>query len=78
MASRLYAEQVNQEANRSGFSEFMRNPLGFIMQKQNVNIPQQYANNPEGAVQYLLSSGAMTPQGLENIKKVASRMGVNV
>lgn len=78
MASRLYEEQMNQEVNNMGFSQFMRNPLQFVMQKQGVNIPQQYANDPEGAVQYLLSSGAMTQDGLEKIKSVAAKMGVNV
>lgn len=78
MASRLYEEQMNQEVNNMGFSQFIRNPLQFVMQKRGVNIPQQYANNPEGAVQYLLSSGAMTQDGLEKIKSVAAKMGVNV
>lgn len=78
MASRLYAEQMNQEANTMGFSQFMKNPMQFIMQKKGINIPQQYANNPEGAVQYLLSSGAMTQQQLESLKATAARMGINV
>ena len=78
MASRLYADQMNHEANNMGFKQFMQNPLQFIMQKKGINIPQEYANNPEGAVQYLLSSGAMTQQQLESIKSVASRMGINV
>lgn len=78
MGSRLYEEQMNQEVNNMGFSQFIRNPLQFVMQKRGVNIPQQYANNPEGAVQYLLSSGAMTQDGLEKIKSVAAKMGVNV
>ena len=41
------------------FMNFMQNPMQFIV-KSNLNIPQQYLNNPNDAIQYLLNSGRIT------------------
>ena len=32
------------------------------MAQRNLNIPQQYANDPDGALQYLMNSGNLTQQ----------------
>lgn len=77
MANRLYEEQMNQ-GTRGMFSNFMRNPLQFIAQKRGINIPNEYANNPQAAVQYLLNSGQMTPEQLQQLKNKATQMGVNL
>lgn len=76
MASRLYAEQANR-GMAGQFSNFMANPLQFLMQ-QRINIPQEYANDPRAAVQYLLNSGQMTQQQFEQLRMRAAQMGVKV
>lgn len=77
MASRLYEEQMNQGMTGM-FGNFMKNPLQFILQKKGINIPGEYANNPQAAVQYLLNSGKMSPEQLEQLKSKANQMGVKV
>lgn len=76
MASHLYAEQQNR-GMADQFSNFMRNPLQFLVQRK-INIPQEYANDPRGAVQYLLNSGQMSQQQFEQLRGRASQMGVNI
>lgn len=53
---------------------FMRNPLQYLLSK-NINIPQQYANNPEGAVQYLMDSGKLSQEQFNYLMNQASQMG---
>lgn len=76
MANKLYEEQMNQ-GMMSQFSNFMRNPLQFMMQRR-INVPPQYANNPEGAVRYLLSSGQMSQETYQLIRSTAEQMGVKM
>ena len=77
MANRLYEEQMSQGMTGM-FGSFMKNPFQFILQKKGINIPGEYANNPQAAVQYLLNSGKMSPEQLEQLKSKASQMGVNL
>lgn len=76
MASRLYEEQMTQGL-MGQFSNFMRNPFQFLMQKR-INVPPEYANDPQGAVQHLLNTGQMTQQQFEQLRSQASRMGVKI
>lgn len=76
MANKLYEEQMNQ-GMMSQFSFFMRNPLQFLMQRR-INVPPQYANDPQGAVQYLLSSGQMSQETYQNLRSRAEQMGVKM
>ena len=41
------------------FQSFMSNPIQFMAQRK-LNIPQQYLNDPNGAIQYLMNSGRIT------------------
>lgn len=41
------------------FQSFMSNPMQFMAQRK-LNIPQQYLNDPNGAIQYLMNSGRIT------------------
>ncbi len=59
------------------FNNFMRNPIGFLMQRR-INIPPQYANDPAGAVQYLLSSGQMTQETYQRLRSQAEQMGIKM
>ena len=73
MGNKLYEEQMNQ-GMMGQFSNFMRNPLGFLMQRR-INVPSQYANDPAGAVQYLLSSGQMSQDTYQGLRSQAEQMG---
>ncbi len=76
MANKLYEEQMNQ-GMMSQFGSFMRNPLQFLMQRR-INVPPQYANDPQGAVQYLLSSGQMSQETYQRLRSQAEQMGVKM
>ena len=54
----------------SQFQTFMQNPAQFLMSRK-LNIPQQYQNDPKGAVQYLLNSGAMSQDDLNRLQGMA-------
>lgn len=41
------------------FQSFMSNPIQFMTQRK-LNIPQQYLNDPNRAIQYLMNSGRIT------------------
>ena len=66
---------VNPMMNQ--FNSFMQNPLRFLLQR-NINIPNEYANNPQGAVQYLMNTGRMSQETFEGLRNEASQMGVNI
>lgn len=61
------------------FNLFMQNPFRFLFQRRkNINIPNEYANNPQGAVQYLMNTGQMSQETFEAFRNKASQMGVNI
>ena len=68
------APQTNQ-ANM--FNQFMQNPIQWLMQKQ-ITIPQKYANDPHGAVQYLLNSGKMSQDQLNMLTQKANQLGIKL
>lgn len=76
MANRLFEEQMSQ-GMMGQFSSFMRNPFQFLTRRR-INIPEEYANDPQGAVQYLLNSGQMSQNTLENLRSTAARMGIKI
>lgn len=59
------------------FNMFMSNPFQFLLQRK-INIPQEYANNPQGAIQYLMNTGQMSQQTFENLRSRATQMGVTL
>ena len=58
------------------FQQFRANPMQFMMQS-GLNIPQQYANDPNGAIQYLMDSGKMTQQQYNQIRQIAGQLQQN-
>ena len=76
MANPLYNEQMNK-GFMSQFNAFKQNPMQFLMQHK-MNIPQQFANDPHGAVQYMLNNGQMTQQQLNNLTQMAQKMGIKL
>lgn len=76
MGNPLY-NQLNSSQATQQFNTFMQNPIKFLANK-NINIPEQYANDPQAAVQYLLNSGRMTQQQLNLLTQKAQQMGFKV
>lgn len=77
MANKLYQEQMaQQEANNpmNQFNDMRNNPIQYLASK-GLNIPQQYANDPKGAVQYLMNNGQMNQGILYNLMQRAQMMG---
>jgi len=73
MGSPLFEEQQKNDL-QAQFNQFTQNPLQFLA-SNNVNIPQQLANNPRGAVQNLLNSGKMSQGQLNYFMQTAQKMG---
>lgn len=65
---------INPATLSSQFLQFKQNPAQFLF-SHNVNIPQQFQNDPRGAVQYLLSNGQMTQNAYNNFSQIAMGMG---
>ena len=77
MANKLYQEQMaQQEANNpmNQINAMRNNPIQFLASK-GLNIPQQYANDPKGAVQYLMNNGQMNQGTLNNLMQRVQMMG---
>lgn len=76
MANPLFNEQMNK-GFASQFNLFKQNPLQFLLQRR-INIPPQFANDPQAAVQYLLNSGKMSQSQLETLTGYAQQMGLKL
>ena len=57
------------------FNQFRQNPVQFLMQRR-LNIPQQYMNDPKGAVEYLMQNGQMSQQQFQQFSQMANQMGL--
>ena len=58
------------------FQQFMGNPMGYVMQK-NMGIPQEYLNNPDEAIQYLMNTGKLTQQQYNEVNEAAKKIQNN-
>ena len=58
------------------FRQFMGNPMGYVMQKH-MGIPQEYMNNPDEAIQYLMNTGKLTQQQYNEFNKTAKQIQNN-
>lgn len=70
----LFSELNGPQSLIGQFESFMKNPMEYLVNKK-INIPEQYRNNPQDAVNYLVSSGQMDQQTLNNLRARASQMG---
>lgn len=62
----------NPQAVMGQFQAFKQNPMQFLMQHR-LNIPQEYMNNPQGAIQYLMNSGHMNQQTYNQLQQMAKQ-----
>lgn len=76
MANPLFNEQV-QKGFMTQFGNFMKNPMEFLISRK-INLPQQFANDPHGAIQHLLDSGQMTQEQLNSLTQTAQRIGIKL
>lgn len=72
MTNPLYQEQMNNNINN-----YLHNPLQFLTQR-GANIPQQYANDPHGFVQYLLNNNKISQSRLNQAIQQAQQMGIKL
>lgn len=54
---------MNIKALFNAYTQLMQNPAQLLQQ---LNIPQEYVNDPEGAIQYLMNNGKITQQQYNN------------
>jgi len=66
--------QNNTADLRSQFNVFRQNPIQFMAQR-NLNIPAEYQNDPQSAVNYLLQSGRMNSGAMQKVMGTLQRMG---
>ena len=76
MASGLYQEQMKQGI-MGQFNEFMKNPMQFLLSKR-INVPSQYANDPQAAVNYLVQTGQMNQNTYQQFMNQVQQMGVKL
>lgn len=60
----------------SRFQGFMQNPMQFMAQNK-LNIPQQFANDPNGAIQYLMNSGTLSQEQYNWAQNMAKQIQNN-
>ena len=48
---------MNVKALFEAYTQLMQNPTQML---QKLNIPQEYASNPQGAIQYLMNTGKIS------------------
>ena len=58
------------------FQQFRQNPMQF-MAKKGLNLPKEYINNPQGAVQYLMDSGKMSQSQYNQFRQMAKQFSGN-
>lgn len=70
MPNPIFSNQLSSE-----FQSFKTNPIAFLTQRK-VNIPQQYLNDPEAAVKYLLNNGMMSQEQFNQFSQMANQLGL--
>lgn len=58
------------------FRGFMSNPMQFLVQNK-LNIPQQYMNDPNQTIQYLMNTGQLSQQQYDWAVKEAQKIQSN-
>lgn len=50
---------INVKTLLNLYTQFKQNPSQFLSQ---INVPNEYMNDPQGAIQYLMNSGKITQE----------------
>lgn len=76
MASKLFQEtQNNNLMNR--ISEIKDNPKQFLL-KYRLNVPEEYQNSPQDIVNYLVQSGQVSQEQINQVMQIATKMGIKL
>ena len=86
MPSPIFNAMNNGQAPNQGgpfdlvrqYNNFRQDPFTFMLRTKGIDIPKEYANDPKGAVQYLLNNGQMTNQQLDYLKSMARQMNIPI
>lgn len=65
---------MNVKGLLNAYSQLMQNPTQILQQ---LNIPQEYANDPQGAIQYLMNNGKITQQQYNNASNQLKQLQSN-
>lgn len=71
-------QSMQQNSMQNQYSQFTQDPLQFIMQKRGISIPQNFQNDPRGAVQYMLNNGQMSQAQFNRLSQMAQMMGIRL
>lgn len=59
----------NMQNMMSQFRRFMQNPVQLMIQE--MGIPEQFANDPDGAIQYLVSNCKISQEQYNDLQKLS-------
>ena len=65
---------MNIKALFNAYAQFKKNPNQMLKQ---LNIPDEYQNNPQGAIQYLMNSGRISQADYNNANNQLKQMQNN-
>lgn len=65
---------MNIKALFNAYAQFKQNPNQMLKQ---LNIPDEYQNNPQGAIQYLMNSGRISQADYNNANNQLKQMQNN-
>lgn len=75
MANSVFQQLEGNKINpQSEYQNFMSNPISYLANKR-IDIPNEFQNDPHGAVQYLLNSGKMNQNAFNKVFGTLQRMG---
>ena len=81
MANPIYDATNNKPQNYNiiqQYNSFRNDPFTFLLRTKGIDIPREYRNDPQAAVQYLMNTGNLTQKDIDMIKNLANRMGVQI
>lgn len=74
MANKLFQETQNNSL-MGNVQQIKSNPVQYLMQRK-LNIPPEYASNPQEAVNYLVQSGQVSQERMNWAMQMANQMGI--
>lgn len=72
MANPLYTEMQPQQDITSALNAIKKNPVQFLL-GQNIQIPQNIANNPADIAQYLMNTGRISQSKYNQVMQMMQK-----
>lgn len=76
MANKLFQETQNNSL-MGNVQQIKSNPVQYLMQRK-LNIPPEYASNPQEAANYLVQSGQVSQERMNWAMQMANQMGIKL